>query len=94
MSNQTETENAPRRFTPGQLARLLEVSSTIKCECPNHLARIVQSLIGFEDYAKDCENLNEEDARIHRMLYEKTVRARVLLDEALAELCDFEQISV
>ena len=94
MSNQTETEKAPRRFTPGQLARLLEVSSTIKCECPNHLARIVQSLMGFEDYAKDCEDLNEEDAKIHRMLYEKTVQARAILDEALADLCEFEQISV
>jgi len=94
MSNQTETQNAPRRFTPAQLARLMEISSAIKCECPNNLARIVQSLLGFEDYAKDCENLNEEDAKIHRMLYEKTVAARAILDEALADLCKFEQISV
>lgn len=85
---------APRRFTPGQLARLMEISSAIKCECPNNLARIVQSLVGFEDYAKDCENLNEEDARVHRMLYERTAQARVLLDQALAELCVFEQIEL
>lgn len=94
MSVPTRTESAPRRFTPSQLARLMEISSAIKCECPNNLARIVQSLIGFEDYAKDCQNLNAEDAKIHRMLYEKTAQARAILDEALAELCEFEQISV
>lgn len=91
MSQPNET---PRRYTPAQLARLIEISSAIKCECPNHLSRIVQSLIAFEDYAKDCANSNAEDARIHAMLYAVTTQARVLLDQALAEVVAFEKIEI
>lgn len=87
-------ESNPRLFSPAQLARLIEISSAIKCECPNHLSRIVQSLIAFEDYARDCANTNAEDARIHAMLHEVTVGARVMLDRALAEVVEFEKIEI
>ena len=87
-------EPNPRLFSPAQLARLIEISSAIKCECPNHLSRIVQSLIAFEDYAQDCANSNAEDAKIHAMLYEVTVGARVMLDQALARVVEFEQIEI
>ena len=91
MSQPNET---PRRYTPAQLARLIEISSAIKCECPNHLSRIVQSLIAFEDYARDCANSNADDARIHGMLHAVTTEARVLLDQALAEVVAFEKIEI
>lgn len=84
----------PSRYTHEQLAMLLEISSTVKCECPNHLARIVTSLLGFEEYARDCENLNAEDARIHRLLYEHANQARAVLDEALTELIAHEGIEL
>lgn len=82
----------PRRFSPAMLGRLQEVSSAIQCECPNQLAAILVSLGAFEDYSKACESRNAEDARVHRMLYEETARARVLLEDALVRLCAHEGI--
>ena len=92
---QTAAFEAPaRRYSDDQLARLLEISSQVDCECPNHVAKIVAGLVSFEDYAKDCENRNEEDARIHAMLYEASARARDVMERAMAELLEFEDIHV
>ena len=92
--NEATFEAPQRRYTDEQLARLLEISSAIDCECPNHLAKIVEGLIAFELYSKDCENRNEEDAKIHAMLYRRTSQARAIMEEALEELVVFEKLEV
>lgn len=83
---------AARRFSPDQLRALLEITSAVQCECPNHVAKLVEALIAFEDYARDCENRNEEDARIHALLYRSSGAARQVMEDALIALCLFEGI--
>lgn len=83
---------AARRFTPDQLRALLEITSAVQCECPNHVAKLVEGLIAFEDYALDCENRNEEDAKIHALLYRSSGAARQVMEDALVALCTFEGI--
>lgn len=39
----------PLRYSPTQLGRLQEITSALTCECPNHLAGIVTSLVAFEE---------------------------------------------
>lgn len=82
------------RYSTEQLGRLLEMRSSIQCECPNHVAEILQSLRGFEEYARGCANRDERDARVHRVLYESTARARALMEEAMALLIDHERIAL
>jgi hypothetical protein len=82
------------RYTVEQLGRLQEMRSVIQCECPNHVATLVQSLLAFEAYARNCENRNAADAAVHRMLHDKTMAARTVMEEALAELIAFEKIAV
>lgn len=94
MSKTTAFDAPPRRYTDAQLARLLEISSDVDCECPNHVSKIVTGLVDFETYSKNCENRNEEDAHIHAMLYRASARARAIMEEAMAELLDFEKIEV
>lgn len=89
-----ELEISPKRFDPVALGRLQERTSVVDCECPNHLSGLVQSLGAFEDYSKDCEDRSPDDARVHRMLYEKSAVARGLMEEALVELCRFEGIEL
>lgn len=86
--------NTPVRYTVAQLGRLQEVVSALKCECPNHLAGILTSLSAFEEYSKNCKNLNREDAAIHAYLFRETSRARYLMQEALRVLCSYEKISI
>ena len=84
----------PPRYSMAQLGKLQQVSTQIDCGCPNHLSTLVQILMEFETYSKNCENRNEEDARIHRMLYEYTARARGLMEHAMARLIEHENIAV
>ena len=81
-------------YTPAQLAQLMEISSVIKCECPNHLAQIVSSVIAFEDYARECESENAQDAQMHLRLHQAALEARAVLEAALADLVAFEQIEL
>ncbi|MDQ3266306.1 MAG: hypothetical protein M3Y59_22100 [Myxococcota bacterium] len=66
----------------------------MQCECPNQLARIVTTLRAFEDYSRDCENRDDEDARMHALLFRKTGAARSVMEEALSALIRHEQIEL
>lgn len=85
---------APQRYSAAQLGRLQQVATAIDCECPTHLATLLQNLVDFEAYSKNCESRNEADAKVHRMLYESTARARALMEAALDRLVEHENIEV
>jgi hypothetical protein len=82
----------PARYTPEQQGRLMEISSAVQCECPNHLAQIVTGLQAFESYSRQCENRNGQDREIHGLLYRQTAAARAVMEEALAALVKHERI--
>ena len=87
-------EQAPpmRRFDDLQLASLQDIVSAVECECPNQVADLVLALNAFEAYSAQCQNRNEKDAQIHRMLARVTGHARAAMEYALKELCEFEGI--
>lgn len=85
---------AARLFSQAQLGRLQEISSSVRCECPNHMAELVSSLAAFEEYSKRCENRDDADAAMHAKLYRETSRARRLMEEALIALCRYERIDL
>ncbi len=84
----------PARYTPEQLGKLMEISSAVQCECPNHLAQIVTGLQAFESYSRQCENRNDQDREIHALLYRQTAAARAVMEEALAALVKHERIQL
>lgn len=72
-----------RRFTQQQLARLGMTSTSIDCECPQHLAQLVSALSAFEVYSANCTNRNDDDAALHRYLHRTTASARSVMEAAL-----------
>lgn len=84
--------DSKRRYSSAQLAVLQEITSSVECECPNHLATLTDSLYSFEDYAQSCQQQNPKDAEIHAMLYHETTKARRILERALDRLCEHEKI--
>ncbi len=84
----------PRRFSREQLAKLSRISSTVQCECPQHLGKLLSDLTAFEQYSLECENRSPEDARIHAFLHLSTARARALLEEALSRVLESEGIRI
>lgn len=82
----------PMRFTPHQLGKLAEITSSVDCECPNHLSDIVTSLQAFERYSQSCQSRNKADADLHHRLYLATAQARNIMETALEELVKQERI--
>ena len=89
-----ESDPPERRFDDIQLARLLEVSTSIDCECPNHISSLVAALVAFEDYSMRCEARDEADAALHSHLSERTALVRSQMESMLADVCSHEGISV
>ncbi|SDD36716.1 hypothetical protein [Aquimonas voraii] len=87
-----EQQPPMRRYDDMQLAALQDVKSLVDCECPNQVADLVLALNAFETYSAQCQNRNEKDAQIHRMLARVTGHARAVMEYALKELCAFENI--
>ncbi|MDF1741952.1 MAG: hypothetical protein P1U86_22515, partial [Verrucomicrobiales bacterium] len=83
-----------RRFSNEELVKIAGISSTIKCECPQHLANLLSSVSAFEKYSEQCEDRDEADAKIHRYLHETTATARASLEAALAEVMQQEGIEI
>jgi hypothetical protein len=81
-----------RRYDDMQLAALQDIASAVDCECPNQVADLVLALNAFETYSAQCQNRNEKDANIHRMLARVTGHARAAMEYAMKELCEFEGI--
>lgn len=84
----------PRRFTGAQLATLGRIESNVDCECPNHMAQVVQTLSAFESYCAQCEDRSPEDAALHAYLHRSTAQARAMMEVALAHLAEEEGLSV
>ena len=66
----------------------------LKCECPNHMSSIVETLVAFEEYSIQCESESREDAALHSYLHSMTSKARWLMEVALQKLAEVEQIDI
>ena len=83
-----------RLFDDAQLVRLREIASSVQCECPNHLATIVESLVAFESYSRRCESVDAEDADLHGRLARGTGRARAVVEALLVDLMEYDDLSL
>ena len=85
------TDNAPfRSYSNNELIRLSSASTTIKCECPQHLSSMILKLVQFEVYSTQCENRNKKDAELHALLGKMTGHARAIMEKALTEVIKAE----
>lgn len=85
-------EAAPRQFTDTELAWLTEVSTSVSCECPRHLAELVTQLTGFERYSSECSSRSPADAALHRQLTHLAGATRTLFERALQQVVTDEGI--
>jgi hypothetical protein len=89
-----EASSEPPRYDDAQLGTLRERQSRLACECPNHVAEVVSSLVAFERYSRACANRDDDDARMHQRLASSTASAWRVMEDALTELLKFENIAV
>lgn len=84
----------PRKFADKQFAQASQTSTTIGCECPQHLGNLLTSLAAFEKYSSECESRNAEDEALHRFLHRTTAQARSMMGRVLQEVIDTEGLAI
>ena len=81
-----------RRYDEAFLQQLSQMPSKVQCECPNHLADLLNKLNAFERYSLECESTNVKDAAMHAMMYSASGHCREFLEEVLRRLMAHEGI--
>ena len=81
-----------RLFSDAQLSQLSEVRSAIECECPTHLAEIIQKLVAFEHYSAACLSESPRDRELHACLARATGHARAVMEKMLMRVCEQDGI--
>ena len=76
----------PRRFSDEALAQIAARSTTVACECPRHVAELVEQLASFEVYSAECASRNADDAALHADLNRVAATARALFEGALERI--------
>lgn len=82
-----------RLYDADQLSRLSRISTTVECECPQHMAELLKGLTAFEKYSEECEDRNAEDALLHAFLHRTTAHVRRTMEEALRHLVQSEGLN-
>jgi DNA-binding transcriptional MerR regulator len=93
-TGQEPPEPVPPKYTPDQLSQLRSITSTVECECPHHLAQLVETLVAFERYSELCEQRFPKDVAIHRTLRKGTGQARMEVERLLQRLVAYEGIQL
>jgi len=89
-----ETKALSRTYNNKQLITLSSASSTIKCECPQHLSTMIIKLVQFEQYSKDCVSRYDKDAELHTMLGNMAGHARSILEQSLTKVVEAENLKI
>ncbi len=82
-----------RKFNNRELDYLATLGTDIACECPRHLAQLVDSLTRFEAYSAQCESRNNDDAELHAYLYRVTAQVRSRMEQALERVIEMENLA-
>lgn len=88
----SSAEQYERLYGDEALVKLQSVSSSIDCECPNHLSSIIRQLNAFERYSNDCLAEDKDQEELHTTLARTTGQARRLVEEMLAYVCHVDNI--
>jgi DNA-binding transcriptional MerR regulator len=80
----------PPRFGDVALTQFAELSSSIACECPSHLAELLMQVTYFETYSGECANRSATDAQLHVYLQQIAGTARMLFEKALEQIAIVE----
>jgi len=83
-----------RRFSAQAIARLAAMSPKLQCECPNHIAQLVQDISAFEQYSLECEESDPQERALHARLRSIAAHARALFEEAMANVAAHEGIEL
>ncbi len=82
-ANAQRRQPKPRLWNDQQLAQFATQTSSVACECPRHIAELLQQLAQFETYSSECSSRNPADAALHAYLNQVAAASRTQFESAL-----------
>lgn len=79
-----------RLFSNEALAHFAQLDNPLLCECPKHLAQIVEQLASFEQYSLHCLNKSPQDEALHRSLHQVSSTCRAMFEQSLLQVVKHE----
>ena len=70
-------------FDPEQLSHIANMMPSLNCECPNHIAKLLIDINGFEKYCMQCVEDDPSQGALHTQLADMTAHARSIFEAAL-----------
>ena len=77
-------------LTREAMIALSEKSSTLKCECPKHLIKLLKEIRLFQDYELSCMTATDKDRETHAWLHASAVNIDQMLSGTIAQLARLE----
>jgi hypothetical protein len=96
-ANARDSELLPpyvRRFSAQDLQFITSFQSSVGCECPKHIAQIIEQLGSFEQYSRECLSLNVKDQKLHKMLTRVATQTLGMFERALQDVMTHERIEL
>ena len=66
-----------------QLSHIANMMPSLNCECPNHIAKLLIDINGFEKYCMQCVDDDPSQRALHGQLADMTAHARSIFEAAL-----------
>ena len=85
---------SPRRYDDATLSAVANMSPSLVCECPQHVAELLMQLSSFEDYSAACINSSPADAALHAYLQQVASTSRALFESALERVALHEGLTL
>ena len=85
-------DGSKRLFSDAQLMKLCQDSTRIDCDYLKNIASLLFEINSLEAYFKTLSSGSEEDRTLHLELYQKTAKARALLESMLTAACAHEKL--
>lgn len=69
---------------------IVRQASVLDCECPRHLALILEKVREFQKYELSCQNKSEKDRATHEWLYQAAINIDQMLSATILQLARLE----
>ena len=83
-----------QRFSKRELARIAALNPALRCECPNHIAKLLMDIASFEKYSVECVTTDPKEKALHIQLGEISAQARILFEDALIAVASADEIQL
>jgi MerR family transcriptional regulator, light-induced transcriptional regulator len=83
-----------RMFSDEALAHFAQIDNPFLCECPKHLAQIVEQLVSFEQYSLHCLNSSPKDEALHASLHQVSSICRAMFEQSLQQVIKHEGLEL